>query len=111
IAVALENAQLFDEVLSVKRYNENILASTTNGVVTLDNARRVITANGAALRLLGTDGAATLQRAATEVFGEANAWVLRSVERVQRSARADFAADAALAHPDGTVASVNLTAT
>jgi len=44
MAVALENAQLFDEVLSVKRYNENILASTTNGVVTLDNAGRVETA-------------------------------------------------------------------
>ncbi|HWY24350.1 MAG TPA: adenylate/guanylate cyclase domain-containing protein, partial [Nevskia sp.] len=111
IAVALENAQLFDEVLSVKRYNDNILASTTNGVVTLDNAHRVVTANGAALRLLGRDSGATVQRPAAQVFGADSAWVLRSVERVQHSGEPDFAADAALTHPDGTVASVNLTAT
>jgi adenylate cyclase len=111
IAVALENAQLFDEVLSVKRYNENILASTSNGVVTLDNAHRVVTANRAALRLLGLEAAVVLQRPAAEVFGEANAWVLKSVERVGQSGRADFAPDAALLHPDGTTASINLTAT
>lgn len=111
IAVALENAQLFDEVLSVKSYNENILASTTNGVITLDRERRVITANGAALRMLGREAGAILQQPAVAVFVGDNEWVLRSVDRVQLSGRADFAADAALVHPDSTVASVNLTAT
>ncbi|MDR3419494.1 MAG: adenylate/guanylate cyclase domain-containing protein [Nevskia sp.] len=111
IAVALENAQLFNEVLSVKNYNENILASTTNGVVTLDNGGRVVTANGAALRMLGRDAANTLNRYETEMFGEVNGWVLRSVERVRQSGSADFAADAELAHANGTLSSVNLTAT
>jgi adenylate cyclase len=111
IAVALENAQLFDEVLSVKSYNENILASTTNGVITLDNACRVVTANGAALRLLGREAANILQLPAAAAFGEGNGWVLKSVEKVQQSGRADFAAGADLVHPDGAVASVNLTAT
>ncbi|MBV8062899.1 MAG: GAF domain-containing protein, partial [Nevskia sp.] len=110
IAVALENAQLFDEVLAVKRYNENILASTTNGVLTLDVARRVVTANGAALRLLGRDAGATLQRPALQVFSGDNEWVLRSVARVQQDGRTDFSANAALKHPDGSVASVNLNA-
>ncbi|HZR33987.1 MAG TPA: adenylate/guanylate cyclase domain-containing protein [Nevskia sp.] len=110
IAVALENAQLFDEVLAVKSYNENILASTTNGVVTLDPARRVVTANGAALRMLGREAAATLHQPAAKAFGEDNEWVLRSVERVQREGRADFTADAVLKHPDGSMASVNLNA-
>jgi len=110
IAVALENAQLFDEVLSVKRYNENILASTTNGVVTLDHARRVVTANGAALRMLGREAAATLHRPAAQAFGEDNEWVLRSVDRVQHEGRADFTANAVLKHPDGSAASVNLNA-
>jgi adenylate cyclase len=111
IAVALENAQLFDEVLSVKNYNDNILASTTNGVVTLDNALRVVTANGAALRMLGRERAETLQRHAPQVFGGDNGWVLHSVERVQRSGRADFTANSVLEHPDGSLASVNLNAT
>lgn len=111
IAVALENAQLFDEVLSVKNYNDNILASTTNGVVTLDNARRVVTANGAALRMLGRERADTLQRQAAQVFDGDNDWVLHSVDRVQHAGRADFTANAVLKHPDGSLASVNLNAT
>jgi adenylate cyclase len=36
IAVALENARLFSDVLALKNYNENILKSLSNGVVTLD---------------------------------------------------------------------------
>jgi len=111
IAVALENAQLFDEVLSVKSYNENILASTTNGVITLDNARRVVTANGAALRLLGREAAGTLQLSAAEAFGAGNDWVLKSVDKVQHSGQADFAPNADLVHADGALSSVNLTAT
>ena len=111
IAVALENAQLFDEVLSVKSYNENILASTTNGVITLDHARRIVTANGAALRMLGREAANTLQLPAADALGGDNDWVLKSVDKVQQSGRADFAADAALVHADSTLASVNLTAT
>ena len=34
VAVSLENAKLFDDVLSMKNYNESILKSTSNGIVT-----------------------------------------------------------------------------
>ena len=36
IAVAIQNAQLFSDVLALKNYNESILKSLSNGVVTLD---------------------------------------------------------------------------
>src|SRR5215472_13617819 len=36
IAVALENARLFSDVLALKNYNESILKSLSNGVLTLD---------------------------------------------------------------------------
>ena len=39
IAVTLDNAQLFDEVLTVKNYNDSILKSTTNGLITFDAER------------------------------------------------------------------------
>ena len=42
IAAALENAELFDEVLRLKNYNEGILKSLSNGVITLD-ADKLIT--------------------------------------------------------------------
>ncbi len=111
ITVALENAKLFREVVSVKNYNENILASSTNGVITLDNERRIITANGAALRMLGRDGPQVLRKFAADVFVDANAWVLGSVDKVMNSGQQDFAADATLTKSDNALVSVNLTAT
>jgi len=110
VAVSLENAQLFDEVLAVKNYNENILASSFNGVVTLDTARRVVTANAAARRLLGLPAERLLQQPAATVFGEANAWVLASVEKTMAGAASDIAVDASLRQGDGNRAAVNLTA-
>lgn len=111
IAVTLENAQLFDEVLAVKNYNENILASTTDGVVTLDQQQRVVTANGAALNILGLYGAEQLAgRPAQELFSGDNAWVLRSIDKVIASGLSDAAVDAVFVRPDGGEASVNLTA-
>lgn len=110
VAIALENAQLFNEVLRIKNYNENILASTTNGVVTLDNDGRIVTANSAALKILGCDEAQALQQPAQQVFGEDNAWVLRSLERLQGSRLVDSVVDAELLRADGSRAFVNLSA-
>lgn len=51
-AVALVNAQLFADLDRARRYNESILRSLSNGVVTLDAEQRVVKANQAALTLL-----------------------------------------------------------
>src|SRR5260370_38305919 len=51
IAVALENARLFSDVLTPKKYNESILKSLSNGVVTLDRQLRIPQVNQAAQRL------------------------------------------------------------
>src|SRR5690606_30496993 len=53
VAVALENARLFHDVLQLKNYNEGILKSLSNGVVTLDPALRISKINDAAERILG----------------------------------------------------------
>src|SRR5262249_25013935 len=37
ITVALENAKLFEDVIQEKNYNEAILQSTSNGIITLDD--------------------------------------------------------------------------
>ena len=44
----------------MKNYNESILQSTSNGIVTLDADDRIVTANEAALRILGRRGANVL---------------------------------------------------
>jgi adenylate cyclase len=110
IAVALENAQLFSDVLALKNYNESILKSLSNGVVTLDRRRVIVKVNEAAERILGLSAQALVDRPAEQAFGNLNAWITRSLEFVARMGATDYHADTDLKQPDGSIASVNLTA-
>lgn len=51
--IALENAQLFQEILLEKQSQKNILESLSDAVISTDMAGRIVTINEAALRLLG----------------------------------------------------------
>ncbi|MBD2161364.1 GAF domain-containing protein [Limnothrix sp. FACHB-1083] len=51
--IALENARLFDSVLTEQQYQKDILRSLSNGVISTDLQGRVVTINEAALELLG----------------------------------------------------------
>jgi adenylate cyclase len=110
IAVSLENAKLFDDVLSMKNYNESILKSTSNGIVTLDAEGSIVTANDAAETLLSLSREAMIGRSAGEVFEASNGWVLDSLAKTQATGETGLAIDAELARGDGSVATVNLTA-
>ena len=109
IAVALENANLFSDVLALKNYNESILKSLSNGVVTLDRLCVIVKVNEAAQRILGLSSEALVDRPAQQAFGNLNAWITRSLEFVARMGATDYHADTDLKQPDGGVASVNLT--
>jgi adenylate cyclase len=110
IAVSLENAKLFDDVLAMKNYNESILKSTSNGIVTLDAEGRIVTANDAAETLLGLSRALMIDRYAGEVFQAANGWIIDSLAKTQATGETALAIDAELARGDGGAATVNLTA-
>ena len=110
IAVTLENARLFSDVLALKNYNESILKSLSNGVVTLDRECVIVKINEAAQRILGLSSEALVDRPAEQAFGNLNAWITRSLEFVARMGATDYHADTDLKQPDGGVASVNLTA-
>jgi adenylate cyclase len=110
VAVSLENAKLFDDVLTTKNYTESILKSTSNGIVTLDADGRIVTANDAAEQLLGASREALVGRAAEAQFAGANAWVLDNLGKTQATGETALAVDAELARGDGSAASVNLTA-
>jgi len=109
IAVALENARLFSDILALKNYNESILKSLSNGVVTLDRECVIVKVNEAAQRILGLSSEALVDRPAQQAFGNLNAWITRSLEFVARMGATDYHADTDLKQPDGDVASVNLT--
>jgi adenylate cyclase len=109
IAVSLENAKLFDDVLSMKNYNESILESTSNGFMTLDAEHRVVTANSAALDILGVRES-LVGKPASEVFAGENAWVLEKLERSELADDTQLAVDAEIVRATDVPASVNLSA-
>ncbi|MDZ4369963.1 MAG: adenylate/guanylate cyclase domain-containing protein [Phenylobacterium sp.] len=109
IAVSLENAKLFDDVLSMKNYNEAILKSTSNAIVTLDAEGRIVTANDAAETLLDQNRGSLIGRATAELFAD-NAWVLDGLAKTQATGETVLAIDAELTRWSGAKASVNLTA-
>jgi len=109
VGVSLENAQLFDDVLNMKNYNEGILRSTTNSMVTLDTRYKVVTANAAAVKLLRMPAEEIIGRTAKQLFGGRNDWLVGSILSVVHTGESEFSADAMLKLHDGKSASVNAT--
>ncbi len=107
VSMALENAKLFDDVQNMKNYNESILESMSNGVITLDEEERIVTCNRAGRRILRLDGR-FLDRRADEVFAGPNAWVLEKARRVLDTQEVDLTVDAEMTF-EGDVVSVNTT--
>ena len=101
-AVALENAQLFEEVMNVKNFNEAVLQSMANGLVTIDAQGRVTKANRAALSVLrlGTLDAA-LGKSVEALFVDQNAWAAEMVRKVIQEGGEDSNLDTRL-HLGGT---------
>lgn len=109
ISIALENAKLFADVQNMKNYNEAMLESMSNGVITLDEAGRIVTCNTAGLRILRATAADILHQPAECFFVDSNAWVLDKLKRVAETEKSDLVMDAEFKIGSETL-SVNLTA-
>jgi adenylate cyclase len=81
VSIALQNAKLFDDVQNMRNYSEAMLASMSNGVVTVDKTGTVATCNDGASRILGGDQASVVGRHFSEVFGDADSVVGALVTR------------------------------
>ncbi len=107
VSIALENAKLFDDVQNMKNYNESILESMSNTVITLDEGGKIVTCNRPGLRLLKVLAADVVGQPAEAFFTGPNAWILDTVKRVRESREGDLAMDAEMVVDDETL-SVNL---
>ena len=107
VSIALENAKLFDDVQSVKNYNESMLESMSNGVVTLDEDGKIITCNTAGLGIMRVAATEILGQKADEFFVDANAWIMEKVARVAETQESDVFMDAEMEF-GGETLSVNL---
>jgi adenylate cyclase len=94
LAISLENAKLFDDVQNVKNYNESMLQSMSNGVVTLNEEGLIATCNHAGARILRVEPKAILTQTAVQFFGDANPWVLERIKVVDGTLRSDVLMDA-----------------
>ena len=108
VSIALENAKLFADVQAMKNYNEAMLESMSNGLITLDAQEKIATCNAAGLRILGTTAAAITNVPVAKFFGETNAWVLEKLRLVAETGEQQISVDAPLQVGDATL-SVNFT--
>ena len=91
----------------MKNYNESMLESMSNGVITLDEEGKIVTCNAAGLRILQADQADIVENAADEFFSDANGWIMEMVQKVNENQVSDIVVDAEMDSPGGTL-SVNL---
>ena len=106
VAIALENSKLFDDVRRVKNYNDSMLSSMSNGVITLDPATKIVTSNAAANRMWETS--ALTGQALADLLHEDSKWILDKIKAVQQTHESDIFPDAAVTFA-GISKSVNLT--
>lgn len=108
ISIALENAKLFADVHNMKNYNESMLESMSNAVLTLDEAGNIATCNSAGLRILKVSDAQILKRSAAEFFSGSNDWIVERLKMLEDSNAVDVLMDAELQVGDELV-SANVT--
>ncbi|MGZ8159457.1 MAG: GAF domain-containing protein [Methylobacter sp.] len=108
VSIALENAKLFADVQNMKNYNEAMLESMSNGLITLDGTEKIITCNAAGLRILQVMPAQIINQPAQAFFTGANAWIMDKIRTVEERQQQQIMMDAKLEVKDEHL-SVNLT--
>jgi len=107
-SISIENAKLFDDVLNMKNYNESMLESLSNGVITLNEEKRIVKCNSAALKILGTEACHITGRPADEYFSDNNEWILEHIDSLVKTGKPYLAMDVELSLSDEKKASINL---
>jgi adenylate cyclase len=112
ISMAIENAKLFDDVESIKNYNESILESMTNGVMTINENNKIVTCNTFGLKLFNlrviTD---ILNKSVEQFFIGPNQWLYEKINLINHAdnlGKIENIMDVELSFPDKKI-SVNIT--
>lgn len=94
-AIAIENSKLFDALQRIKNYNEAMLESMRNGIVSVDEDGKITKANSSALRLFESDES-IIGIAVEEFFLEQNSWLASSVQQILQTGETDENLDVTL---------------
>jgi len=106
ISIGIENASLFDNIQSLMNYNESMLNSMSNGVITVDGDGIVEKCNPAGMKILKIESEENiLKKEFKTIFKGKNKWIVEKVSKVEDI---DFLPDAELEF-GGEKISCNLT--
>ncbi|MEP6603324.1 MAG: GAF domain-containing protein [Spartobacteria bacterium] len=108
VSIALENANLFDDVQNMKNYNQSVLESMSSAVITLDEEGRIHTCNAAGYRILRSAEGDVLNRSAAEFFTGPNEWLAQRIANVGETNRSEALMDAEVVF-GGETRNVNVT--
>jgi adenylate cyclase len=106
VSIALENAKLFEDVQNMQSYNEAMLESMSNGVITMDEEGKIVTCNKAGLRIMGKLQNEVLGISAEEFFIDDNLWLMERIQKVGETQEAEEIVDGELKFEEDTL-SVN----
>nr|WP_203544499.1 adenylate/guanylate cyclase domain-containing protein [Desulfovibrio sp. JC022] len=95
-SIAIENATLFEEVLTMKNYNESMLESMANGVVTFNEDGIAQKCNLSAERILEMREMDILAKKADELFVDDNEWIANAVHKTVTDNTTELVMDAEL---------------
>lgn len=85
IAIGIENANLFSNIKNVKNYNESILESMTNGIMTINPDNTIKTCNKSCHRILKLKKKDTTLKKINEIFTDKNSWLVEKIEKLYKN--------------------------
>jgi len=94
VAIGLENAKLFDDTQNLKNYNESMLESMTNAVITTDEDGKIITCNAAGAKIFKISTEVILGQKVDDFFVGTNAWIMEYITKVDATLESDLVMDA-----------------
>ncbi|MDC1383698.1 GAF domain-containing protein [Candidatus Puniceispirillum sp.] len=85
VAIALENAQLFEEVAKERTYSDSMLASMSNAVVTINEDGKIATCNKAGLKIFKVIPVQIIGKTVEEFFSGNRSWMLEKFNQCNES--------------------------
>ena len=94
VAIALENAKLFEDVSKSRKYNESMLSSMSNGVITINSDGIIVTCNKSGLKILKSSEENILNKSSKNFFTGNISWIYDKISNVNKSKEPDLIMDA-----------------
>ena len=93
VSIALENAKLFEDVSKSRKYNESMLSSMSNGVITIDSEGKIVTCNKSGLKILKINESEIIEKSAESFFSKSKKWIHEKIKNVSQSKESEIIVD------------------